>query len=320
MIDFERKRVMRPNPVKTQLAQGGRVFGTMVFEFATPGLPSILAQGGADYALYCMEHTGFTVADMKRQFQYCRAAGIMPIVRPPDKSYTTTALLLDIGAMGFMFQMVGSAREAREIVSWTKYPPQGRRGAMFGGAHDDYAGGDLAQKMRAANDRTLVMMMIETREGLENMEEIIATPGVDGVHLGQFDLSLSLGIPGQFDQPVIQNGIDRMLKACRKHGKFAACMAPTLDTAREWMVRGFRMVSYSYDIGLMADRLREGLSALRAQEASSARAHKPAEASQLRGSAKAGKAAKGVKADQADKSAKSAKAAKAAQTGKRSRS
>jgi 2-keto-3-deoxy-L-rhamnonate aldolase RhmA len=320
MIDFERKRVMRPNPVKTQLAQGGRVFGTMVFEFATPGLPSILAQGGADYALYCMEHTGFTVADMKRQFQYCRAAGIMPIVRPPDKSYATTALLLDIGAMGFMFQMVGSAREAREIVSWTKYPPQGRRGAMFGGAHDDYAGGDLAQKMRAANDRTLVMMMIETREGLENMEEIIATPGVDGVHLGQFDLSLSLGIPGQFDQPVIQNGIDRMLKACRKHGKFAACMAPTLDTAREWMGRGFRMVSYSYDIGLMADRLREGLSALRAQEASSARAHKPAEASKLRGSAKAGKAAKGVKADQADKSAKSAKAAKAAQTGKRSRS
>jgi 2-keto-3-deoxy-L-rhamnonate aldolase RhmA len=292
---------MRPNPVKTQLAQGGRVFGTMVFEFATPGLPSILAQGGADYALYCMEHTGFTVADMKRQFQYCRAAGIMPIVRPPDKSYATTALLLDIGAMGFMFQMVGSAREAREIVTWTKYPPQGRRGAMFGGAHDDYAGGDLAQKMRAANDRTLVMMMIETREGLDNMEEIIATPGVDGVHLGQFDLSLSLGIPGQFDQPVIQNGIDRMLKACRKHGKFAACMAPTLDIAREWMGRGFRMVSYSYDIGLMADRLREGLSALRAQEASSASAPKPAEASPLRGSAKAVKAAKGVKADRADK-------------------
>ncbi len=308
---------MRPNPVKTQLLQGGRVFGTMVFEFATPGLPSILAQGGADYALYCMEHTGFTVADMKQQFQYCRAAGIMPIVRPPDKSYATTALLLDIGAMGFMFQMVGSAREAREIVSWTKYPPQGRRGAMFGGAHDDYAGGDLAQKMRAANDRTLVMMMIETREGLENMEEIIATPGVDGVHLGQFDLSLSLGIPGQFDRPVIQNGIDRMLKACRKHGKFAACMAPTLDTAREWMGRGFRMVSYSYDIGLMADRLREGLSALRAQEASSASAPKPAKTAKV---AKVDQAGKSVKPAKPAKPAKAAKAAKAEQSGKRSRS
>lgn len=293
---------MRPNPVKNQLAQGGKAFGTMVFEFATPGLPSILAQGGADYALYCMEHTGFTVADMKRQFQYCRAAGIMPIVRPPDKSYATTALLLDIGAMGFMFQMVGSAREAREIVTWTKYPPEGRRGAMFGGAHDDYAGGDLAQKMRAANDRTLVMMMIETREGLENMEEIIATPGVDGVHLGQFDLSLSLGIPGQFDQPIIQKGIDRMLKACRKHGKFAACMAPTLDTAREWMGRGFRMVSYSYDIGLMADRLREGLSVLRAEDAASSAAPKPAKTVEPRKTEKTGKAAK---ADQKAKRSRS---------------
>lgn len=256
---------MRPNPVKARLAGGGRAFGTMVFEFATPGLPAILASAGADYALYCMEHTGFTMDEMKRQFQYCRAAGIIPIVRPPDKSYATTALLLDLGAMGFMFQMVGSAEEAREIVSWTRYPPEGRRGAMFGGAHDDYAGGDLAVKMRAANERTLVMMMIETREGLANMAEIIATPGVDGVHLGQFDLSLSLGIPGQFDRPEIQNGIDALLAQCERHGRFAACMAPTLATAHEWMARGFRMVSYGYDIGLMADRLREGLDALKKQ-------------------------------------------------------
>jgi 2-keto-3-deoxy-L-rhamnonate aldolase RhmA len=254
---------MRSNPVKDRLATGGRAFGTMVFEFATPGLPTVLAQAGADYALYCMEHSGFTVDEMKRQFQYCRAAGIVPVVRPPDKSYETTALLLDLGAMGFMFQMVGSAREAREIVAWTLYPPAGRRGAMFGGAHDDYSGGDIPAKMHAADSRTLRMMMIETRDGLANLEEIIATPGVDGVHLGQFDLSLSLGIPGQVDHPMIREGIERMLAACRAHGKFAACMAPTLDVARDWMAKGFRMVSYGYDIGLLAERLREGLDALR---------------------------------------------------------
>ena len=85
---------MRSNPVKARLAAGGRAFGTMVFEFATPGLPTILSTAGADYALYCMEHSGFGVEEMKRQFQYCRATGIVPIVRPPDKSYATTALLL----------------------------------------------------------------------------------------------------------------------------------------------------------------------------------------------------------------------------------
>ena len=187
----------------------------------------------------------------------------MPILRPPEKSAATVALLLDLGAMGFMLQMVGSAAEAAEIVSWTRYPTTGRRGAMFGGAHDDYAGGDLGAKMKAADDRTLVMMMIETREGLAHVEDIIAVPGVDGGHLGQFDLSLSLGIPGQFDRPEIQTGIDRLVKACRDHGKFAACMAPTVETAREWMGRGFRMVSYSYDIGLLGDRLAEGLRQIR---------------------------------------------------------
>ena len=256
---------MRTNPVKQTLLNGGKAFGTMVFEFTTPGLPSVLANAGAEYVLYDMEHSGFTMDEMKRQFQYCRAAGIVPIVRPPMKNYATVALLLDLGAMGFMFQMVESAQEAAEIVSWTRYPPAGKRGAMFGGAHDDYAGGDMQQKMLAADDRTLVMMMIETRDGLANVEEILAVPGVDGGHLGQFDLSLSLGMPGQFDRPEIQTGIDRLLATCRDHGKFAACMAPTVETAQEWMGRGFRMVSYSYDIGLMGGALAAGLGRLRGQ-------------------------------------------------------
>jgi 2-keto-3-deoxy-L-rhamnonate aldolase RhmA len=254
---------MRPNPVKTTLLSGGNAFGTMVFEFATPGLASILANAGAEFILYDMEHSGFTIDEMKRQFQYCRAAGIVPLVRPPEKTYATVALLLDLGAMGFMFQGVESAEEAREIVSWTRYPTAGRRGAMFGGAHDDYAGGDLSAKMQAAQERTLVLMMMETRKGVDNVEAIMSVDGVDGGHLGQFDLSLSLGIPGQFERAEIQQGIDRLVAACKEQGKFAACMAPTVETAREWMGRGFRMVSYSYDIGLLGDRLAEGLKVLR---------------------------------------------------------
>ena len=105
--------------------------------------------------------------------------------------------------------------------------------------------------------------MIETERGLANVEEIIAVPGVDGGHLGQFDLSLSLGIPGQFDDQRIQQGIDRLLATCKANGKFAACMAPTIETAMEWMGRGFRMVSYSYDSGLMGAHLAEGLNQLR---------------------------------------------------------
>ncbi len=254
---------MRNNPVKEKLASGGTALGTMVFEFSSPGLPAALVAAGAEFVLYDMEHSGFTIDEMRRQFAYCRGIGLVPIVRPHSKTYANVALLLDIGAMGLMFQMVESAEEAKELVSWTRYPPAGKRGAMFGGAHDDYTGGDLAAKMKAADERTFVLTMIETRKGAENMEEILAVPGVDGGHLGQFDLSLSLEIPGQVDHPKIQETIDRLSATCKRLGKTAACMAPTLALAKDWQSRGFRMISYSYDTGLLQEGLRAGLDQLR---------------------------------------------------------
>jgi 2-dehydro-3-deoxyglucarate aldolase/4-hydroxy-2-oxoheptanedioate aldolase len=261
---------MRPNPVKEKLARGGVALGTMVFEFASPGLPAILAGAGAEFALYDMEHSGFTMAEMKQQFAACRGIGVVPLVRPPEKSYAVVARLLDIGAMGLMLQMVDTPEEAARIVSWTRYPPDGVRGAMFGGAHDDYVGGSLDAKMAAVTARTLVLPMIETRAGLDAVEEILAVPGVDGVHLGQFDLSLQLGLPGRFEHPQIEGAIDRILAACRRHGKFAGCMAPTLEVATTWLRRGFTMISYSHDIGLLSASLGDGLARIRQHAETSA--------------------------------------------------
>ena len=197
---------MRGNPVKDALARGETVFGTMVFEFASPGLPAILAGAGARFALYDMEHSGLTDDEIKRQVAYCRGLDIVPLVRPPDKTYAATARLLDIGVMGLMYQMVESAGEAAELASYCRYPPGGVRGAMFSGAHDDYAGGDVTEKMAAADERTLVMALIETAKGVENADAIMAVPGVDMAHVGHFDLSLTMGIPGQFDHPDFPGG------------------------------------------------------------------------------------------------------------------
>ena len=254
---------MRTNPVKQKLAAGGSAYGTMVFEFSSPGLPAALVAAGADFALYDMEHSGFTMAEMRSQFAYCRGIGLVPIARPPEKSYAAVSQLLDIGAMGLMFQMVESAEEAKELVRWTRYPPAGVRGAMFGGAHDDYQPGDVAAKMRGADRRTFILAMIETKKGAQNMEEILAVKNIDGGHLGQFDLSLSLGMPGQFERPEIQSTINRLTATCKKLGKTAACMAPTLELAKDWQKRGFRMISYSYDTGLLQDGLRTGIEALK---------------------------------------------------------
>ncbi|MBT7158340.1 MAG: aldolase [Rhodospirillaceae bacterium] len=254
---------MRPNPIKTKLAAGGSVYGTMIFEFLSPGLPRILANSGADFVLYDLEHSGFTIEDMKTQFALCAAAGIIPFVRPPGKAYSYTSRLLDVGAFGLLYQMVESAEEARELVAWTRYPPTGVRGAVFGGAHDDYTDGDMAEKAVAAMDRTVVMALIETKAGLENVDEIMAVDGVDIAHLGHADLSLSLGIPGQFDHPDLQGGIDKIVEAATKVGKAAGAMAPTLEWGQDLMSRGYRLMSYNHDMGLIADALTGGIKALK---------------------------------------------------------
>ncbi|MDP7547773.1 MAG: aldolase/citrate lyase family protein [Alphaproteobacteria bacterium] len=254
---------MRPNPVKTKLAAGEAVFGTMIFEFLSPGLPRILANSGADFVLYDLEHSGFTIEDMKAQFALCAGAGIIPFARPPGKAYPYTSRLLDVGAFGLLYQMVESAEEARKLVAWTRYPPSGVRGAIFGGAHDDYTDGEMAEKAAAAMDRTVVMALIETKAGLENVDEIMAVDGVDIAHLGHADLSLSLGIPGQFDHPDLQTGIDKIVEAAAKNGKAAGAMAPTLEWGQDLMRRGYRLMSYNHDMGLIADALSTGIKALK---------------------------------------------------------
>ena len=103
--------------------------------------------------------------------------------------------------MGIMAPMVGSAEEAEYIVSCTRYPPKGRRGAAFGFTADDYVGGSVTDIIKVADERTLVMCLIETAEGIENVDKIAAVPGVDVLWLGHFDLTNFLGIPAQFDHP-----------------------------------------------------------------------------------------------------------------------
>jgi len=254
---------MRENPVKATIASGGRAFGAMIFELFSPGLPQICRNAGADFILYDMEHTGLGFETLKTQFALCRGLGIVPMVRVPRGEYHFIARALDVGAMGIMVPMVGTAEEAAHIVSCTRYPPQGRRGAAFGFAHDDYQAGDPVAKMAALNERTLVIPQIETDEGLRNVEAIAAVPGVDALWVGHFDLSNFMGIPAQFQHPDFLAAIKRVVDACEASGKTAAFL-PTDDAwAREYAAKGFRLMAYGIDQMLLQSALQAGLTVLR---------------------------------------------------------
>jgi 2-dehydro-3-deoxyglucarate aldolase/4-hydroxy-2-oxoheptanedioate aldolase len=255
---------MRDNAVKQSLADGGRAFGSMIFEFFTPGLPRLLKNAGAEYAMYCMEHTGASYETLKPQFALCRALGVVPLVRVPGTEYDLIARALDCGALGVMVPLVDSAQQAEFIVSCTRYPPAGgRRGAAFGFAHDDYEGGDVVAKMKTIHERTLVIAMIETKSGLENVEAIAAVPGVDVLWLGHFDLSNFLGIPGQFSHPVFQDAIRRIIGAAKKHGKAAGYMAASAALGKEYLGHGFRMIATGTDQGMLQDATRAMLDGMR---------------------------------------------------------
>jgi 2-keto-3-deoxy-L-rhamnonate aldolase RhmA len=254
---------VRDNPIKERLAAGGRARGAMVFEFFSAGLPRICRNAGAEFVLYDMEHTGLEFETLKTQLALCRGLELVPMVRVPRGDYHFIARALDIGALGVMVPMVGSRAEAEYHVACTRYPPQGKRGAAFGFAHDDYEGGDVVAKMAALHARTMVIAQIETDEGLSNVEAIAAVPGVDALWIGHFDLTNFMGIPAQFAHRDYLAAVDRVVAACVAQGKTAAILATDETWARDYARKGFRLMAYGIDQIMLQDALRRGLDVVR---------------------------------------------------------
>jgi 2-keto-3-deoxy-L-rhamnonate aldolase RhmA len=254
-------------PLKETLAREGHAFGPMVFEFFSAGMPAIIAATGADFALFDMEHTGLGFATFKHLVAGCRGLGLAPLARVPAGEYHFIARALDLGAEGVMLPMVESRAAAERIAAAARYPPHGRRGAAFGMAHDDYLPGEPAEKIRAAAARTLVIAQIETERGLANVEEIAATPGIDVLWVGHFDLTNFLGIPGQFRHPDYLAAIRRVLVASAANGKPAGFLAADEAWAREYWALGFRMIAYGVDHAIYQAALRSGIQTLRALSA-----------------------------------------------------
>jgi 2-keto-3-deoxy-L-rhamnonate aldolase RhmA len=178
--------------------------------------------------------------------------------------------VLDMGAMGVMVPMVEDAEQAARIVESAKYPPQGRRGAAFTIAHDDYGPGDFLEKITSANRETFLIAQIETAAGIRNVEEIAAVEGIDCLWIGHFDLTNSLGICGEFDHPKFKDAVSQVLAACRRHGKAPGFMASDEATGKSLLDQGFCILAYGGDLWLYQAALRQGVAALKSYKSNSA--------------------------------------------------
>jgi len=255
---------MTDAPLKAMAKTRDLKAGHFLFEFTSPGIGHILKQADCDFAIFDTEHSGFGFETVKQVMTYMHGAGVPTVVRVPSKDYKDVARALDVGADGVMLPMVGNVAEAKSIIHSMKYVPTGGRGVILRCAHDQYTAGPTMEKLAEANARSVLFAQIETAEGVENADAIAALPEVDCLWVGHFDLSCSLGIPGEFDHPKFTQAIDAVVAAARANDTALGRLVPDVTGAVELYKQGFDFIAYSADAWILGDALRTGLNDIRA--------------------------------------------------------
>ena len=243
------------NRVKEKLKAGEVVMGQMLLELFTPGMAHMLANCGLDFVLYDMEHGRCDLSLLAGLISSAHHAGIVPLVRVPDIGVSPLSRVLDMGACGVMVPRVETAEQMREIIAQLKYAPEGRRGVALGVAHDNYQIGPPSY-LQDANRDVLVIALLETVRAFENLEAIVATPGLDVAWVGHYDLTTSLGIPAQFDHPLFLDCMRWLVAVTQQHGVAAGFLPGSPEDTVRWVGEGFRMISLGSDIGVYQAAMR----------------------------------------------------------------
>ena len=238
--------------LKKQITDLNNIRGAMIFEFFSPGIPIILKNAGCQFIIFDMEHGGLSLEQFKTLAIISNANSISPLIRIPEVNYNYVARALDLGAAGIMAPMVNTYEEALNIVQSSKYPPNGVRGAGFGFAHDNYKNESPLSYINSANSTLINIIQIETKQALENVEEIAAIDGVDCLWVGHFDLTNFLGIPGQFDSDIYFNSIKRVLAAAKLNKKSLGIMVNNQDELKIYSDLGFNMIAVGTEMSILS--------------------------------------------------------------------
>jgi 2-dehydro-3-deoxyglucarate aldolase/4-hydroxy-2-oxoheptanedioate aldolase len=254
---------LKKNFVKEALASGEMVVGSEVSRIRSLEIARIYAAAGFDFLFIDTEHTCFgmeTVADM---VMVARLSGIVPIVRVPDAEYHLVSRALDAGAMGIIVPRVSTAEQVERIVGWVRYPPEGVRGVAVSPSHTDYA--EIAPRdfIDHMNRETLLVVQIERRAALDDLDGMLSVDGLDVAAIGWMDLSTDLGIPGEIQNPLLVGSIERVFDSCRDHGVAPGMICGDLDVLSHWAGRGARFLSYSSDGMMLLEACSSALSGLR---------------------------------------------------------
>lgn len=259
MFDINEK-----NALKEKLCVGQKPIGTFC-ELMSENVVEALGYTGLDYVIFDNEHSPIEAETTLAMVRAAEHGGITPLARVRGISRPAVLKLLDVGVQGLIVPNVKTIDDVKQLVSWSKYPPIGNRG--FSGSRKDGWGFmlnmNVPDTMAYFNDRVLLIPQCETMEALNAIEEIAAVEGVDGVFVGPFDLSIALGIPGEFDNPLFKNALARIINACRNAGKFTMIFAGTGQAAADDFRAGFDSVACSMDAAFLVNGCKRELDSIR---------------------------------------------------------
>ncbi|MFO0944625.1 MAG: aldolase/citrate lyase family protein [Planctomycetota bacterium] len=238
---------MKLNHVKESLHAHRAVVGTELSRMRSLEVVRIFADAGYEFFFIDLEHTPFSLETVADMVAVARASEIVPLVRIPDVEYSWVARILDLGAQGIIVPRIASAQQVEEVVRWTRYPPLGVRGFALTRHQTDGVAIDPAHFMEHLHHETLVVIQIERKEALDNLEEILRVPGVDVACLGYMDLSVDLGIPGSLDDPRMIQAIERLIAAGKSTGVATGIMCNDLSAIQRWVEQGMQFIASSTD-------------------------------------------------------------------------
>jgi 2-keto-3-deoxy-L-rhamnonate aldolase RhmA len=252
------------NPAKERMKSGDVALGLIVRLARSGDIARIAKTSGHDFIFIDGQHAIFSRETIGHIAQAALDCGIAPLVRVRSCDDPDIPVLLDNGVSGIIVPDVNTAAEAERAVRAAKYAPIGRRSVGGGSTVFDHAAIPLAESIRILNDLTLVVCMIETRRGLENVDEIAAVDGVDVLHVGCSDLSVALGKPGAYGDPEITAALDRVIGAANRNGKFAG-LGGDRDLERQvgYIRKGVRFVTTQADLALLLSAATEKATAIR---------------------------------------------------------
>lgn len=241
---------MQHNKVKAALKAGKAVAGPIVSEVRSPGAVRLFAQGGFDFLFLDTEHGMFDWETISGLVQLSLLADICPIVRPTDGTYGYVARAMDSGSMGVIVPRIDTPEHAAEIVQYAKYPPVGRRGAG-GDGRNGYLKISAREAAETSNAESLVVLQIESKDGVDNVDAIAATEGVDVLLIGPQDLSVSLGVHGDFSHPRFMEAAQEVVNACKRHGKASGMVEKEPAAFRRWHDLGMRFLVCDSDSNML---------------------------------------------------------------------